>query len=87
MASLDRTAQIGGSGPRQGPRAGTHETAATYRTEELAERARCSEWLLYQTVRDGTCPFPFVKVGRRVLFIRSKCDEILGIAAPPEPIE
>jgi hypothetical protein len=36
--------------------------------------------LLYKTIRDGSCPFPFVKVGRRVLFIKARCDEILAIS-------
>ena len=52
---------------------------ATYTVEQLAEMAQCSTWLLYKTVRDGSCPFPFVMVGRRLLFIKARCDEILGL--------
>jgi hypothetical protein len=56
---------------------------ATYKVEELAGLADCSSWLIYKTIRDGSCPFPFVKIGRRVLFIKARCDEILGISGQP----
>jgi hypothetical protein len=53
---------------------------ATCTVERMASLADCSTWLLYKTIRDGSCPFPFVKVGRRVLFIKARCDEILAIS-------
>jgi predicted site-specific integrase-resolvase len=57
--------------------------AATYRAEQLAEHAGVSTWAIYQTVRDGSCPFPFVRVGRRIVFPKTRCDEILGISGQP----
>ena len=33
-------------------------SAVTYTAEELAELAGVSSWSIYNSVRDGTCPFP-----------------------------
>jgi hypothetical protein len=57
--------------------------AATYRAEELADLAGISTYLLYSTIRAGSCPFPFVRVGRRVLFVKAGCDRLLGIDSQP----
>lgn len=53
--------------------------SATYTAEQVADLAGCSTWSVYNSVKDGSCPFPFVKVGRRILFVRSAVDRLLGI--------
>ncbi len=59
-------------------------SAVTYTAEELAELAGVSSWSIYNSVRDGTCPFPFVRVGRRVVFPMGPCDRILGVDTESE---
>jgi len=59
---------------------------ATYNTVEMAERSGCSAWLLYKLVKQaeegtGECPFPFIRLGTRVVFPKAPCDRILGIEA------
>lgn len=56
-------------------------SAATLRAGELAERLGVSEWAVYQSVRDGTCPVPPIRVGRRIVFSRVLVDRLLGIDA------
>lgn len=53
--------------------------SSTLTAAEVAEMTGVSEWGIYQSVRNGTCPFPFVKVGRRILFIRGALMRLLEI--------
>ena len=53
--------------------------SATYTAEELAELAGVSTWALYKAVKEGTCPFPFLKIGRRVMFPKAPVDRLLGL--------
>ena len=54
--------------------------SATYTAPEVAEKAGCSTWLLYQLIRENRCPFPFIRLGeRRIVFPRSAVDRQLGL--------
>lgn len=53
--------------------------SATLTASEVAEMTGVSEWSIYASVRNNTCPFPFVKVGRRILFIRGAIMRLLEI--------
>lgn len=52
-----------------------------YSVDEMSELTGCSTWLLYEQVRKETCPFPFVRIGKRVLFPKGPANAILGIEA------
>jgi predicted DNA-binding transcriptional regulator AlpA len=54
-------------------------SAATYRAEEFAERLGVSTWLLYRSVKDGTCPVDPIKVGRRLVWPKTAVDRLLGV--------
>jgi len=53
--------------------------AATYNAEEVAKLAGVSTWSIYNAVKTDESPFPFVRIGKRVVFPRVPCDRILGI--------
>jgi excisionase family DNA binding protein len=53
--------------------------AATYTADELADLLGCSSWALYQSVRRGDCPFPPIRVGRRIVFPKAVVDRLLGL--------
>lgn len=53
--------------------------SATYKAQELADLAGISSWSLYNSVQDGTCPFPFLRVGRRIIFPKAPADRLLGL--------
>lgn len=52
---------------------------ATLTASEVAELVGVSEWSIYASVRNGDCPFPHVKVGRRILFIKGAILRLLEI--------
>jgi len=54
--------------------------AAVYSVAEMVEKTGVSDWSIYKSVKTGTCPFPYLWISRRLLFPKSKVDEILGIA-------
>lgn len=54
-------------------------SSAVYQVRDLSELTGASEWLLYKTVREGTCPFPVIRLGRRVVFPKAAVDRMLGI--------
>jgi len=53
--------------------------AATFNASELAEILGVSTWTIYEAVRRGDCPIPPIRVGRRLLWPRSRVEELLGI--------
>lgn len=53
---------------------------AVYSAEEVAELAGVSTWSIYNAVKVDESPFPFVRVGKRIVFPRSGVDRILGIS-------
>ncbi|MDA8297425.1 MAG: helix-turn-helix domain-containing protein [Actinomycetota bacterium] len=53
--------------------------SAVYSAEDLAELAGVSTWSIYQAVKADACPFPFLKIGRRIVFPRAAADRLLGI--------
>lgn len=57
----------------------TQAPPATMQTDELSDLTATSTWTLYKAIRDGTCPFPYVRCGKKILFIRSRVYEILGL--------
>jgi predicted DNA-binding transcriptional regulator AlpA len=57
----------------------TRATAATMQADELSDLTATSTWTLYKAIREGTCPFPYVRCGKKILFIRSRVNEILGL--------
>lgn len=58
--------------------------AATLTVKEVAELSGVSEWGLYESIRRGDCPFLFLKVGRRIVFPRRPCFELLGLDSDRE---
>ena len=54
-------------------------SAAVYTAEELAELAGVSTWSIYSAVKDRTCPFPNLRIGRRIVFPRALADRLLGL--------
>ncbi|MGH9054337.1 MAG: helix-turn-helix transcriptional regulator [Acidimicrobiales bacterium] len=55
----------------------------TYTVPELAARLGVSSFCLYASVRDGTCPVPPIRIGRRrIVFARAAVDRLLGLDAP-----
>ncbi len=53
---------------------------AVYTAEELAELAGVSTWSIYQAVKAEESPFPFLKIGRRILFPKAPADRLLGLS-------
>lgn len=58
--------------------------AATLTVAELANLLGVSEWAIYQSARDGTCPIPPIRVGRRLVFARAAVEQLLGLAGAAE---
>jgi predicted DNA-binding transcriptional regulator AlpA len=52
---------------------------ATYSADELADLLGCSSWAIYESVRRGDCPFPPIRVGRRLVWPRAVVDRALGL--------
>ncbi len=57
--------------------------AATMTARELAEVLGVSEWAVYQSVRDGDCPVPPIRVGRRLVWAKARVDALLGAESEP----
>lgn len=57
----------------------TQAPPATMQADELSSLTDTSTWTLYKAIRDGTCPFPYVRCGKKILFIRSRVYEMLGL--------
>jgi predicted DNA-binding transcriptional regulator AlpA len=58
---------------------------ATYGAEEFAERLGVSPWLLYKSVKDGTCPVEPIRVGaHRLVWPRAAVDRLLGLQPEPQ---
>lgn len=55
-------------------------SAAVYTTSELADLTGVSPWALYESIRRDQAPFPFIRVGRRIVWPRRPVDEALGIS-------
>lgn len=53
--------------------------SATYTAEEVADLAGVSTWALYEAVKKGESPFPFVRIGRRLIFPRTPVHRILHL--------
>ena len=53
--------------------------AATYQAHELAERLGVSTWLIYASVKDGSCPVPPIRVGKRIVFAKAAVDRLLQL--------
>jgi predicted site-specific integrase-resolvase len=53
--------------------------AATYQAHELAERLGVSTWLVYESVKNGTCPVPPIKVGHRIVFAKAAVNRLLQL--------
>jgi len=51
---------------------------STIDAAELAETLGVSRWLIYESIREGTCPIEPIRIGRRLVFSRAKLDELLG---------
>lgn len=53
-------------------------TRRTMTADELAAALGVSPWAVYQAVRQGTCPVPAIRLGRRILFPRGAVEAVLG---------
>ena len=58
----------------------TETPPATMQAGELSDLTATSTWTLYRAIREGTCPFPYVRCGKKILFIRSRVYDMLGLA-------
>ena len=52
---------------------------ATMTAAEVAEALGVSEWSLYRSVREGTCPIEPIRVGRRMVWSSAKVMVLLGM--------
>jgi excisionase family DNA binding protein len=58
--------------------------ARTLQVPELAAVLGVSTRLVYQSVEDGTCPVPAIRIGKhRIVFARSAVEELLGESLVP----
>lgn len=53
--------------------------ALTMTAKELAVAIGCSDWAIYQAVKEGTCPVPPIRVGNRIVFARSAVERLLEL--------
>jgi excisionase family DNA binding protein len=53
--------------------------SATYTATQVAERLGCSAWLVYEMVREGTCPVEPIRLGRKLVWARASVDRLLGL--------
>lgn len=53
--------------------------SATVNASEFAQILGVSTWTVYESVRRGDCPIPPIRVGRRLLWPRTRVEELLGI--------
>jgi predicted DNA-binding transcriptional regulator AlpA len=51
---------------------------ATLDVNEVASLSGVSPWTIREAIKDGDCPFPFLRVGRRIVFPTAKVAEALG---------
>lgn len=56
--------------------------AKTITAEQLAEELGVSTWAIYESVRNGDCPIPPIRIGRRLVWSRAAVDALLGIEVP-----
>jgi excisionase family DNA binding protein len=52
--------------------------SAVITVPELAELLDSNPWTLYEAIKVGNSPIPPIRLGRKILFARSKVDELLG---------
>jgi predicted DNA-binding transcriptional regulator AlpA len=55
-------------------------TRKTYNAKELADELGVSVSSIYQSVKDGDCPVPPIKVGRRLVWPKATVDRLLEIS-------
>ena len=55
--------------------------SATTTAHETARLLGVSEWTLYKSVKDGTCPIPPIRIGKRMVWPRARLAELLGVSA------
>ena len=58
---------------------------ATITAEQLSQLLGVSSWSIYNSVKDGSCPLPPIRVGRRIVFSRSGAERLLQVSLEPEP--
>lgn len=52
--------------------------SAIYTAEECAALFGVSTWAWYRSVREGTCPVPPIRIGRRLVWAKASVDDLLG---------
>lgn len=57
---------------------------ATYTADEVASLLGVSTWAIYKVVKDGECPVEPVRIGRRLVWPRSRVDALLSADDLPE---
>jgi hypothetical protein len=55
---------------------------ATYTADQCADMAGVSEWCWRQAERNGTCPVPAIRVGRRMVWSKAAVDALFGLESP-----
>lgn len=52
--------------------------SAVLTVPEVAELLASNPWTVYEAIKAGTFPLQPIRVGRKILFARSRVDELLG---------
>ena len=58
----------------------THHNSSTYKAIEVAQKLGVSLDTLYASVKAGECPVEPIRVGRRILWAKTRVDELLGVS-------
>ncbi len=53
--------------------------SAVLTVPEIAALLDSNPWTIYEAVKAGTFAVPPIRVGRKILFARSRVDELLGM--------
>ncbi len=56
----------------------TQRSTSTYKATEVADKLGISLDTLYASVKTGACPVQPIRVGRRILWAKTRVDELLG---------
>jgi predicted site-specific integrase-resolvase len=52
---------------------------ATISAQEFADLLGVAVWTLYKSVREGNCPIPPIRVGRRLVWSYSRVADLLAL--------
>lgn len=62
-----------------GPNRALRRHPAVYTADQVAELWGVSTWLVYRSVKEGTCPVAPIAIGRRLVWPKVSVDRMLGL--------